>query len=142
MILTMSRPTSALIVDDEPHVRTFLRLLLKEVGIETTWEARDGAQALGMVALHKPELVLLDLNLPVMGGLEVLEQLQHLQPGTPVIVVSSLSAMKTVLETARLGAITYLLKQSPKEQMLESLRQALDSLAAANSGESEATSEH
>jgi two-component system, chemotaxis family, chemotaxis protein CheY len=142
MIAAMSRPTSALIVDDEPHVRTFLRLLLKEVGIEKTWEARDGAQALGMVALHKPELVLLDLNLPVMGGLEVLEQLQQLQPGTPVIVVSSLSAMKTVLETARLGAITYLLKQSPKEQMLESLRQALDSLAAPTSGESEATSEH
>ncbi len=126
----MSRPANALIIDDEPHVRTFLRLILKEIGIETTWEARDGAQALAQVSLHRPQLILLDLNLPVLGGIEVLEQLLELQPGTPVIVVSSQSAMKAVLETARLGAVGYILKQSPKDEIAARLRETLDNLAA------------
>lgn len=125
----MSRPTNALIIDDEPHARTFLRLILKEIGIDTTWEARDGAQALALVAMHKPELILLDLNLPVLGGMEVLEQLNQMQPGTPVIVVSSQSAMRSVLETARLGAVGYVLKQSPKDEILATLRETIDQLA-------------
>ncbi len=137
----MSRPTNALIVDDEPHVRTFLRLVLKELGIETTWEARDGAQALAMVTMYKPELVLLDLNLPILRGSEVLEQLQHMQPGTPVVIVTSLSAMKTVLDTAKLGAVGYILKQSSKDEILKSLKETLDSLEEADEegGESDPT---
>lgn len=124
----MSRPTNALIVDDEPHVRTFLRLVLKELGIDTTWEARDGAQAVAMVTVHKPELVLLDLNLPILGGLEVLQQLQLMQPGIPVVIVTSLSAMKTVQDAARGGAIGYVLKQSPKDELVAALRDVLGSL--------------
>ena len=73
----MARPTSALIVEDEPHVRVFVRLLLKEVGITTPWEAADGTQALAMVAEHQPELVMLDINLPMMNGLEVLKLLHE-----------------------------------------------------------------
>lgn len=126
----MSRPSNALIVDDEAHVRTFLRLVLKELGIETTWEASDGARALALVSTHRPELVLLDLNLPILGGLEVLGELQRVAPGTPVVVVSSQSAMKSVLETARLGAIGYVLKQGSKDEIIASLREALDGLAA------------
>lgn len=121
----MPRPATALIVDDEAHVRTFLRLLLKELGIETIWEAKDGAQALVLAAAQRPELVLLDLNLPLVGGIDVLGQLQRQQPGIPVVIVTSLSAAKIVQEAARLGAIGYILKQSPKDQMLLSLREAL-----------------
>ncbi len=130
----MGRPNNALIVDDEAHVRTFLRLVLRELGIETTWEAHDGAQGLAMVAQHQPELVLLDLNLPVLGGLEVLEQLQQIQPGTPVVVVTSQSAMKSVLETARLGAIGYVLKHGAKDEIVASLGEALDRLEVEEEG--------
>ena len=125
----MPRPTNALIVDDEAHVRVFLRLLLKEAGIDRVWEAGDGAEALALAAAHAPELVLLDVNLPVMSGLEVLERLATVQPGVPVIMVSSQSAMKTVLECAKLGAIAYILKQSPKSEAAKLLREAIDDLA-------------
>ena len=133
----MSRPRNALIVDDEPHVRTFLRLILRELGIDTTWEAPDGGQALALIAAHRPELVLLDLNMPVLGGLDVLRQIEAAQPGTPVIIVSSQSATKGVLEAARLGAIGYVLKQRPKDEIVATIRDALNALETPAADESE-----
>ena len=124
----MPRPTSALIIEDEPHVRVFLRLMLKECGIENIWEAADGAQGIAEIAAHRPELVLLDINLPVMNGLEVLQLLHEEQPDLPVIMVSSQSAMKTVLECVKLGAKAYILKHSPRDEALKMLREALDGI--------------
>ena len=124
----MARPTNALIVEDEPHVRAFVRLLLKNVGITSTWEAADGTQALAMVAEHQPELVMLDINLPMLNGLEVLQLLHDQRPELPVIMLSSQSAMKTVLECLKLGAVAYILKHSPPAEALKMLREAIDSL--------------
>ena len=125
----MPRPANALIVDDEAHVRVFLRLLLKETGIETVWEAADGTQALAVVDTHQPELVLLDINMPTLNGLDVLQQISAARPNLPVIIVTSQSAMKTVLDTARLGAVAYILKHSPRSEALKILRETLDGLA-------------
>jgi two-component system chemotaxis response regulator CheY len=124
----MARPSSALIVDDEAHVRVFLRLLLKELGIENCWEAKDGVQAIQMVAQHRPELVLLDVNIPAKSGLEVLAELRRDYPDLPVIMASAQSSMSTVLEASRLGALSYVLKQNAKDDTLQTLREALDSL--------------
>ena len=66
----MPRPANALIVDDESHVRVLLRVLLKQLGIETVWEAADGSAALEQATAHKPDVILLDINLPQVGGLE------------------------------------------------------------------------
>ncbi|HVS54251.1 MAG TPA: response regulator [Opitutaceae bacterium] len=124
----MPRPTNALIVDDEPHVRTFLRLAIKEVGIATTWEAGDGAEALALFNQHRPELVLLDVNLRMMNGLQVLQQLLAIAPELPVIIVSSENAMKTVHEALRLGALDYILKHTSKDKILAALRETLAEL--------------
>jgi DNA-binding NarL/FixJ family response regulator len=126
----MARPTNALIVDDEPHVRIFVKMLLKQQGIETTWEAGDGVQALAMVAQHNPELVMLDINLPMMSGIEVLSCLTEERKGLQVIMVSSQSSIGTVLECIRLGAVAFILKHSPKAEALKSLGEALDALGA------------
>lgn len=124
----MPRPTTALIVDDEPHARTYIRLLLKELSVTTFWEAGDGAQALSLFAQHQPEIVLLDVNLRMMNGLQVLQQIKKKTPDVPVIMLSSESALKTVQEAVRLGALAYVLKHSPKEAALTSLTDAFDSL--------------
>jgi two-component system, chemotaxis family, chemotaxis protein CheY len=125
----MPRPTNALIVDDEPHVRVFLRLLLQQLGIAAPWEAADGATALKLAIEHRPDLILLDINLPVMGGLEVLAAIKRNDPDVPVVVVTSQSAMKTVQDSARLGAAGYILKHTPKEEAVETLREIIDGLA-------------
>ena len=88
----------------------------------------DGARALELINEVQPELVLLDLNMPQLGGLEVLRQIQEERPDLPVIVVSSQSAMKTVQEVAQLGAIGYVLKHASKNEALRALREALATL--------------
>ena len=127
----MPRPKNALIVDDEAHVRVLIRLLLKQLGIETIWEAADGAAALEQADAHKPHVVLLDINLPQVGGLEVLAKLKAAHPEIPVIIVSSQSTMKTVIQTRELGAEAYVLKHAPKSEVLQMLSDAFDNIAEA-----------
>jgi DNA-binding NarL/FixJ family response regulator len=129
----MPRPVNALIVDDEPHVRVLIRVLLKQLGIETVWEAGDGAAALEQAAAHLPNVILLDINLPQVGGLEVLSKLKAAHPQIPVIIVSSQSTMKTVIQTRELGAEAYVLKHAPKSEVLQMLSDAFDNIAEAGS---------
>lgn len=128
VVLVMPRPTNALIVDDESHVRTFVRLLLKEVGIEECWEAPDGAAALELVARHRPQLLLLDYNMPQMTGLEVMAKLREAHSDIPVVFISAQSSLGVVNEAARLGAVGYIIKHAPKAEAVEALRDVLDSL--------------
>ena len=125
----MARPTNALIVDDEAHVRTFLRMLLKEIGITNTWEAADGAAGVELAVQHKPEVILLDINLPVVTGMQALAQLKKLEPDIPVIIVTSQGALSTVKEAVQLGAVGYVLKHLPKAEVLATLREAIDAAA-------------
>jgi YesN/AraC family two-component response regulator len=124
----MGRPTNVLIADDEAHVRTFLRLIMRELGVETAWEARDGMEALQLIEAHNPELVLLDINMPLKGGLEVLSAINDRYPEIPVVVVSAQTATATVQQSAQLGAIGYIIKHSPKEKVMGALGEVLDSL--------------
>ena len=124
----MPRPTNALIVDDESHVRTFVRLLLREVGITECWEAADGASALELMRQHQPQLLLVDYNMPQMNGIELLGHLREAHSEIPVVIVSAQSSLSVVNEAARLGAIGYVLKHSPKAEVVAALREALDSL--------------
>jgi DNA-binding NarL/FixJ family response regulator len=126
----MARPTSALIVDDESHVRVYLRMLLQSVGIPTVWEASDGKQAIELYRLHRPPVVLLDLAMPVVAGDQVFRDLQAIDPDVAVIIVTSQSSLKTVQTIHQLGAIAYLLKHTPREQMVKTLNEALDSIDA------------
>jgi len=126
----MPRPTSALIVDDEAHARIYVSLLLKELGFTTLWEAGDGAEALAQFGRNRPDLVLLDVNLRMMTGLQVLQQMQQKDPDVPVVMLSSENTMKTVQEAVRLGAHAYLLKHMPKDDALVALREIVEDLAA------------
>jgi two-component system chemotaxis response regulator CheY len=126
----MARPTSALLVDDEAHVRVYLRMLLQSVGVTTVWEAADGKEAVELYKLHRPPVVLLDLAMPVVGGEQVFRDLQAIDPEVAVIIVTSQSSLKTVQAIHQLGAIAYLLKHTPREQMVKTLDEALDSLDA------------
>jgi two-component system, chemotaxis family, chemotaxis protein CheY len=124
----MPRPTSALIVDDESHVRVYLRMLLKQLGITTVWEASDGAKARELYIEHRPGVVLMDIVMPGKTGPGVMADLKAIDPNVPVIVVTSQVALKTVEEMHALGAMSYVLKHTPRDQMLKMLSDTLDSI--------------
>src|SRR5689334_3083255 len=125
----MPRPTNALIVDDEAHVRAFMKLMLRELGINDCWEAADGLTAVQLAQQHAPELILLDINLPGLNGLEVLAQLKEINPDFAVVMATAQRAMSNVNEALRLGAVGYLLKHSPREETMAMLRDVIDGMA-------------
>jgi DNA-binding NarL/FixJ family response regulator len=130
----MPRPATALIIDDEVHVRVFLTAILKQLGIKTIWDVPDGPTGLEHASQHKPDFVLLDLNLPEISGLDVLQKLKAQYPRLPVIVVSAQSTMRTIDRVKELGADGYVVKYAAKSEVLQMLSEALDRIASSTEG--------
>jgi DNA-binding LytR/AlgR family response regulator len=114
---------TTLIVDDEPVARRVLREELESIpGIEILGEADSGASALDQIAALQPDLVLLDLQMPAMGGFEVIRRIRR---GThmPVIVIVT-AYDRYALEAFEAGAIDYLLKPVSQERLLQAVERA------------------
>ncbi len=115
--------TSVLVVDDEPQVVWMLRFSLEAEGYQTL-EARDGRAALEEIRRHRPDLVLLDVMMPVMDGWSVLEELQALpeQERPRVVVVSARASLRDRAKAAELGADAFVAKPFNVEDLLDLLR--------------------
>jgi DNA-binding NarL/FixJ family response regulator len=111
-----------LIVDDHPIVRSGLRrLLTAEPGIEVR-EAANGREALSVFREQQPTLVILDLNLPGIGGLEVLPRLKAVDPDARILVLSMHDDQIHVTRALQAGAAGYVSKNAPAEELLEAIR--------------------
>jgi len=118
-----SLPLKTLIVDDEPIAR---RVLLEELeslaDIEIAGEVDNGVQAVDWINTRHPDLVLLDLQMPLMGGLDVIRSIRH---GTHIPVVVIVTAYdKYALDAFDAGAIDYLLKPVGRERLIEAIERA------------------
>jgi DNA-binding NarL/FixJ family response regulator len=123
---------TVLLVDDQDLVRAGLRALLENTeDIEVVAEAADGAQALRAVAAHLPDVVLMDLRMPVMDGIEAMRRIRGdaTLEGTRVLVLTTFDDDADVLDAVRAGAAGYLLKDT----RAEALREAVRSTAAGGS---------
>jgi len=110
-----------LIVDDHPIVRAGLkRLLAAEPEIEVR-EAASGREALSVFREQRPTLVILDLNLPGIGGLEVLARLKAVDPDARVLVLSMHDDETHITRALRAGAAGYVTKSAPPEELLEAI---------------------
>jgi DNA-binding NarL/FixJ family response regulator len=115
--------TTVLIVDDHTVVRQGLRLLLEsQPDLTVVGEAADGAEALLLTASLAPEVVLLDLIMPGMSGLDVLRQLRATHSPSRVLVLTSSLEDHIVAQALQAGAHGYLLKTSRSSDMLEAIR--------------------
>jgi DNA-binding NarL/FixJ family response regulator len=111
-----------LLVDDHPITRDALGALLGQHGFDVVGEASDGAEAIELARRHRPELVLLDLSMPGMDGLEALPRLREAAPETEVVVLTASGTEENLLGAIRGGAAGYLLKSEPPERIAEFLR--------------------
>jgi len=114
-----------MIVDDHPVVRLGLSALLKsQPGVEVICEATTGPQAIEEAKRCKPELIILDLTLPEVNGLEVLEEIRQLLPETEVIILTMHFSEEIAREALRLGAIGYVLKSDADTELLAAVDNA------------------
>ncbi len=113
-----------LVVDDDPGVRASFQLVLDQ-DYEVV-EAADGRQALELLARRQVDLVLLDIRLPEMDGIEVLERIKALDEGIEVILVTAVRTVRTAVAAMKLGAFDYLTKPFEDDELLTLVRRALD----------------
>ncbi|ALJ38584.1 response regulator [Azospirillum brasilense] len=117
-------PLRVLVVDDEPPIRRFLRTTLSAQGYDIA-EAEDGAGALEAVRRRPPDLLVLDLGLPGIGGLEVIRRLRADGVAAPIIVLSSRADEAGKVEALDLGADDYVTKPFGMDELLARIRAAL-----------------
>ena len=114
-----------LIADDEAHIRKFVTLVLRRLGSPTVVEAKNGAEAVELFDREVPDLVLLDVNMPVMDGLQALERIRQKDTEVTIVMLTSLVNRLTVDESSRLGADAYLRKDVPPDELTRELRSLL-----------------
>jgi two-component system KDP operon response regulator KdpE len=119
-----SLPLQVLIVDDEPAILRFLRTSLSAQGYQTI-EAETGAQALTSLTRNRVDVVVLDLGLPDLDGLEVLKRLRESGSSVPVVVLSSRADEPGKVKALDLGADDYVTKPFGMDELLARLRAAL-----------------
>ncbi len=113
-----------LLVDDHDLFRTGLRNLLADQGVDVVGEAQTGAEALGLVRDLAPDVVVMDLNMPGMTGVEATRQINVLAPLTRVLVLTISDQDADVLDAILAGASGYLLKDSSIQDLLQGIRSA------------------
>jgi NarL family two-component system response regulator LiaR len=112
-----------LIVDDQDLVREGLRLILEPMdGIEVVGVARDGAEALELIPSARPDVVLMDLKMPGMNGIQATRLICARYPGVRVLVLTTFDADEWVFDAIRSGAAGYLLKDTPRQRLLEAIQ--------------------
>lgn len=115
-----------LIVDDHPVVRTGLRHLFEsEPGFAVVAEAVDGAAAIRAVEAEHPDVVLMDLQMPVMGGVEAIRRIRELPDAPPVLVLTTYDSDARILAAIEAGATGYLLKDAERDVLFASVRSAM-----------------
>lgn len=118
-------PIRVLIVDDHSVVRHGLRLFLRtDPDLEVVGEAADGAQALTRAQELRPDIVLMDLLMPVMDGIEAIGRLRQALPETEVIALTSVLEDRSVVRAVRAGAIGYLLKDTEADDLCRAIKAA------------------
>ncbi len=113
-----------LVVDDEDAIRSTLRMMLEYEGYEVLLAA-NGPTALKIAEREGPDLVLLDIKMPQVDGLEVLRDLKAAQPDIPVVILSGHGTVKTAVEATKLGAFDFIEKPPESERILLVARNAL-----------------
>lgn len=118
-------PVTLLLVDDQPFFREGLRTLLSaEAGVEVVGEAGDGDAAVREARRLRPQVVLMDLRMPRTNGVEATRRLRAEAPASRVIVLTTFDDDEDVFEALRAGAVGYLLKDAPRDKLLEAIRAA------------------
>ncbi len=125
-MLEIDRPViRVLIVDDHPLMRKGLVDILDGIDdIEVVGSAEDGAAAVALAYAVKPDIVLMDISMPGMDGIEATEKLVEMDSDARVVVLTSYSEREKITQALAAGAVSYLTKDAPPEAVIRAIRSA------------------
>ncbi len=121
-----------LIVEDDFTCRCWLRGLMKKLGFSVVAEATNGEEAVAAVIRTKPDLVLLDVSMPLQTGPQALPAILTAHPEARVVMLTSIADQGTVVECLEKGAVGYIRKDSPVEEISRVLTGLLEEVAIPN----------
>ena len=121
-------PPRILVVDDEKDIRFVLRGLFEEAGFEVE-EAADGEQALSVITRAVPDVVLTDMRMPKIQGLDLLRELQRREPDVPVVLLSAVEDVATAVDAIRNGAFDYQAKPYDAQRLVLTVQRAAEQRA-------------
>ncbi|MEW6476336.1 MAG: response regulator transcription factor [Actinomycetota bacterium] len=110
-----------LLVDDHKLLRQGLRRAVEEAGFDVVGEAGDGEEAVRLAVELRPDLVLMDVTMPVLDGIEATRRLRHSAPEARVVILTMHGEEETISQALRAGAVAYLLKDCSTDQVAETL---------------------
>lgn len=114
-----------MLVDDEDHIRSYIRTLVCDfLHWEIVAEARNGEEAIELFKKTMPNIVLLDINMPVKTGMDTLAWIKQKHPSTLVIMLTSVVSASQIQEVLSLGVDDYILKETPYSEIQETLLSA------------------
>ena len=113
--------TKVVIVDDAVFMRTVLRKMLEEEGMEVVGEAGNGEEAIQKAKELQPDVITLDITMPVMDGVEALPKIMEVCPQVKVIMCSAMGQQAMVIESIQSGAKDFIVKPFQQDRVLESL---------------------
>lgn len=125
-----------LLVDDESHVRKYVGLIARTLGSPRVVEASNGREAVETYQRENPDLVLMDVNMPILDGIGALREIMALDPNAVVIMLTSLANRQTVEEALSLGAANYIRKDTAKDEITKALATTIEALFGSDESES------
>ena len=125
----MAFPRTALVADDEKHIRSYVRIILSHLGIKEIYEAKTGDEALEVYLEHRPDVVFLDINMPGKTGLDVLPEIIAEDPDANVIMLTGHASRHLVESSAQAGAIQYIRQDTPQQEITAMLKELFEELS-------------
>ena len=116
----------AIVVDDHPFIRSSVKVLLQQEGFDVVGEADNGADALQLVREHTPALVVLDITMPKLDGLEVISRIVNLGVPCKVLVLTSQSAQFYSMRCMKAGAAGFISKTNGLEELVKAIKAIMD----------------
>ena len=117
-------PLKAVIAEDEQLTRTIIRARLEKLGHTVIAEAGDGAQAIEAARIHRPDVIIMDIKMPVMDGIEAARRILNETP-CAILFLSSFNEQELVEQASETGALAYLMKPFRKEDLAPALEMAV-----------------
>jgi len=116
---------NVLIVDDLSFMRSVIGEMINGAGFTVIGEAVDGIDALNKFKKLKPDVIILDITMPVMDGLQALEEIKKIDSESKIVMCSSMSDQDNIIRAIQLGASDFVVKPFKKSRMISAIRKAL-----------------